>query len=184
MSFGDIKDIPTEKERKQTLIAQNIAKLSVESIMVASKKLKGRTIPDAVKKLDNMVVFPIDSYSLTKFIHASGINCRYLGLMYMCSTSFQVKQMLLCEAVARTVKTLLKQVLQQLSRRGKAESQMAEERRRSKESHFEQHQQSLLAAKRAAVVDMFNLVLGTGQNCDEFWTGGSTSLLHYQYMHV
>jgi hypothetical protein len=148
--------------------------MQVESIILASKKLRTSTVIEVVRKLDFMVVFPMDSYGLTKYMHASGVNCRHLGLMYKFSNVFHVRQLLLCEAVARTVKVLLKQILQRCSRRGKAESLMAEERGRSKESHFVDHQQSLLVSKKRAVVDMFNLVLGGGPQCDEFWTGAYT----------
>lgn len=145
--------------------------MQVESIVMASKKLKTLTAFELVKMLDYMVVLPLDSYSLTKFLHANGVNIRHLGLMYNYSRIFHVRQILLCEAVARTVKVLLKQVLQRCTRRGKAECLMAEERGRSKEAHFVDYQQSLMLSKRRAVVDMFNLVLGAGPKCDEFWTG-------------
>ena len=145
--------------------------MTVEAVVLASKKMKTATIVDAVKKLDYMVVFPMDSYGMVKFMHAHGINCRHLGRMYDCSSVFHVRQLLLCEAIARTVKVLLKQILQRCSRRGKAESEMAVERGRSRDTHFIDHQQSLLASKKRAVVDMFNLVLGSGVQCDEFWTG-------------
>jgi tetratricopeptide (TPR) repeat protein len=160
-----------DRDRKQSVIAQNVAKLTVDSIIQASKKLKNVTIVRLVKKLDYMVVFPMESFGLTRFMHSNGVNCRHLGVMYELSSVFHVRQLLLCEAVARSVKTLLKLVLQRCSRRGRAEGVVAQERGRSREAHFLEHQEALLAAKRLVVVDMFNMALGHGERCDGFWTG-------------
>ena len=157
------------------MIAQNVAKLTVQSIFHASKKMKNATLIQVVRHLDNMVVFPLESYGFTNYLHTNGVNCRYLGDMYKISSVFHVKQMLLCEAIARSVKVLLKQNLQHCSRRGKAESGIAEERGRSMESHFVDHQDALLLAKKNVIVDMFNLVLGFGPKSDQFWTGESSN---------
>lgn len=168
----------SDRERKQSVIAQNVAKLTVDSIIQASRKLKHVTIAQLVKRLDYMVVIPLESYGLTQLMHASGVNCRHLGLMYKRSSVFHVRQLLLCEAVARSVKVLLKQILQKCTRRGKAESGMAEDRGRSKESHFSDHQHVLLQSKKQAIVDLFNLVLGHGPESDEFWSGMCSNSFH------
>ena len=143
----------------------------VTNALNGSVVLQSYVLFEVVRQLDLLIVLPVDSYAITKFLHRNGINCRYIGRLYHMSSVFHVRQLLLCEAIARVVKCILRDLLRHITRHGKAETFIAEKRRRSKESHFYDHQEKLAEAKSVAVTDMFNLVLGCSKMSTEFWNG-------------
>lgn len=127
-------------------------------------------IPETASLLDNMSYMVLDSYGITKFLHDRGINCRMIGILYSLSKVQIVKNALLCEAIARTCKTLLFSALRQCSRRGKGEANiMALLKENLEERDFLDHQTTLLADKKRIVLDFFNLVLGSGNETKDFW---------------
>ncbi|PFH35484.1 hypothetical protein BESB_063710 [Besnoitia besnoiti] len=66
----------------------------------------------ALAELECMAPFaPMDSISLTEFLHLRGINMRFLGLMIRGTRAAWLRHMLLTEVVARTLKRILKDTL-------------------------------------------------------------------------
>jgi hypothetical protein len=157
---------------------KRLLKSGLEKVLEAGERLRAERVFEATRLLDLVVVLPVDSYGITRFMHSNGINCRYLGLMYEYSTAFHVRQLILCESIARAVKVLMNQLLRHTSRRGRAMTMLAEQRRRSKESHFIDYQQALLKAKSIAVVDTFNIVMGCSPKSADFWSGESFLLIY------
>lgn len=133
--------------------------------------LRTNLLLKVTRQIDLLVVCPADSYGFTQYIHSQGVNCRYIGAMHALSSSFHTRQLLLCEAVARTAKVLLRQAIQHIMRKGRAESFLAEERGKSRDENFFDHQRNVIKARDEAIVDIFNLVLGKGASSEEFWNG-------------
>ena len=150
---------------------KRLSKSTLEKVLEAGERLRSERVFEATRLLDLLIVLPVDSYGITRFVHSHGINCRYLGLMYEYSSAFHVRQLILCESIARAVKVMMNQLLRHTSRRGRAMTMLAEQRKRSKESHFVDYQQALLKAKSIAVVDTFNLVMGCSPKSADFWNG-------------
>jgi tetratricopeptide (TPR) repeat protein len=75
------------------------------------------------------------------------------------------------------VKILLRQAMHHVNRKGRAESLLAEERGKSRDENFLDHQRNVIKARNEAIVDIFNLVLGRGTRSEEFWNG-MTSVFH------
>ena len=137
----------------------------------AASLLREEHIPDVVLKLETLTAVAIDSYGFTEFLHSHGVNIRYLGEIYARSKVPHVKDMVLCEGISRACKTVLNQSLRKLSRRGRAETLIAEQRKRSRSEHYIHHQGVILRDKLAVVVDLFNTVFGYGEDTDLFWKG-------------
>ncbi|KAL8440499.1 hypothetical protein Efla_002376 [Eimeria flavescens] len=77
--------------------------------------VKSVVLHDVVAELERMDPYgPCDSISLTRHLHARGINMRLLGALYKGSRSQWLQHMLLVEIVARSLKQLLKTVLRSL----------------------------------------------------------------------
>lgn len=83
-------------------------------ICEASLKLRTEKINEIVELLDSLTIMPIDSKSMTQALHASGINCRYLGLIAHRTGLPHIKDLCLVEIIARTCKRLLFQQLAEL----------------------------------------------------------------------
>lgn len=159
---------PDEGKRSSPQLGASSSRAD-SNILAALTHLHTTHILQVVRKLDNLAALPFDSYGLTQFLHNSGVNMRYLGRLHSLSRMPHVKDMLLCEAIARCCKTLLHETLRNASRRARAESLIAEQRKRSKLANFVEHQNNLLKRKRDAIIDLFNLVLGSGDDTDDFW---------------
>lgn len=136
----------------------------------AATSLREDLIPDIVYKLDNLTVLPLDSYGLTKFLHNHGINIRYIGDIYLRTQLPHVKDLILCEAISRSCKTLLNQSLKGISRSGRAQTLIAEQRKRSKLANYIEHQGKVLHSKLHVIVDLFNLLFGYGIESELFWS--------------
>jgi hypothetical protein len=141
----------------------------VKVLVAAGTYLQEVVIPSAVNKLDLLTSLPIDSYSLTEFLHCQGINMRYLGSMYKLSKCVHVRSLLLTEAVGRSCKLFINQTLRNIARRGRGESLVAEQRQRSKIGNFVEHQGQILVCKRNALIDIFNIIFGAGPHSTSFW---------------
>lgn len=150
---------------KQTHLGEN----SLQVWLRAASHLHAKVIPEVVILLDTMSALPLDSCGLTDFLHSHGVNMRHLGKIYKSSTVPHVKDLILCEAIARSVKSLLNQTLRNIARKGRAETIIAEDRKRSQKEDFVNHQSKILMSKTAAVIYFFNIVLGYGPETDKFW---------------
>eukprot|EP00602_Paraphysomonas_sp_CaronLab_P003718 CAMPEP_0185033556 /NCGR_PEP_ID=MMETSP1103-20130426/22598_1 /TAXON_ID=36769 /ORGANISM="Paraphysomonas bandaiensis, Strain Caron Lab Isolate" /LENGTH=1323 /DNA_ID=CAMNT_0027569865 /DNA_START=14 /DNA_END=3985 /DNA_ORIENTATION=- len=135
----------------------------------AASSLREELIPDIVMKLDLISTLPTDSYGLTEFLHAHGVNMRYLGDIYTRSRMPHVKEIVLCEAISRSCKVVLNHALGRLARRGRGQTLVAEQRKRSRAENYIEHQGTVLKNKIDTVVDMFNVVFGYGEVTDDFW---------------
>ena len=121
-------------------------------------------------KLDFLCFMPLDSYSLTTFLHSEGASMHQLGALYNLSNIPFVKTALFCEAVGRACKSLLAAALRDASRRGFADAQAAVHRGRSSDRNFTDNVASVLRTKKNIVLDMFNTVLGSGKASEKFWS--------------
>lgn len=156
---------PSVEGGTQSYLGEN----SLQGWLRAASHLHAKVIPEMVTLLDTMSSLPMDSCGLTEFLHSRGVNIRYLGKIYkMCKTP-HVKDIVLCEAIARSVKSLLNQTLRNIARKGRAETIIAEDRNRSQKEDFLNHQSRILTSKTAAVIYFFNMVLGYGPETDSFW---------------
>jgi len=127
-------------------------------------------LPETASLLDNASIMILDSYSITKFLHDRGINCRMMGILYSLSKVTAVKKALLCESVARSCKSILFSALRQCSRRGKSEANtMVLSKENVEAQDVIDHQVNILDDKKKIVRDFFNLVLGSGNQSKGFW---------------
>ena len=93
-------------------------------ICEASLKLRTDKISEIVELLDSLTIMPIDSKSMTQAMHASGINCRYLGLIAHKTALPHIKDLCIVEIIARTCKNLLFQQLAELMMESTEEKQI------------------------------------------------------------
>ena len=154
-----------EDSVRQSFLGEN----PLQAWVRAASHLHSKVIPNVAHELDTMSVLPLDSFGLTEYLHSHGVNIRYIGKIYKMSKAPHVKDLLLCEAVARCVKSLLNQSLRNIARKGRAETIIAEDRKRSQKGDFINHQSKILTSKTAVVIYFFNLVLGFGESTDSFW---------------
>jgi hypothetical protein len=87
--------------------------------IAACRQLFSTVLPSVAVALDSFAAIPIDSYGLTQFLHACGVNMRHLGALYWLCSAPSVKQVLLSEALARCCKSILNAQLRQHARRTK-----------------------------------------------------------------
>lgn len=139
----------------------------------AASSLREDLIPDIVMKLDTMTSLPIDTFGFTRFLHSHGVNMRYLGDIYLRTKMPHIKDLILCEAISRASKTIINQSLKNISRLGRAQTVIAEQRKRSKVSNYIEHQGKVLQSKLQVILDYFNLLLGYGPETEEFWKSKS-----------
>jgi hypothetical protein len=142
---------------------------SLQAWVRATSHLHAKVLPRIIQQLDTMSALPMDSFGLTEFLHSHGVNIRFLGDIYKRSCAPHVKDLVLCEAISRCTKSLLNQSLRNLARKGRAETIIAEDRKRSQKEDFINHQSRILTSKTAAVVYFFNMVLGAGEETESFW---------------
>jgi tetratricopeptide (TPR) repeat protein len=153
----------------------------LKNTLFAWKTLHATTLVDVAKNLDLLFFIPLDSYGLTHYIHSYGVNVRKLGLLYLlCKLPF-LKQLILCEIIARSCKVLLGHTLRNISRKFAAESMVAVLRGRSSNADFTEVQEVTNNARKAAVVDIFNIVLGSGANSGSFWSGILADIVYQKF---
>jgi hypothetical protein len=145
----------------------------------AASSLREDLIPDLVMKLDSLTSFPLDTYGLTQLLHSHGVNMRYLGDLYYRTRLAHVKDLILCEVIGRSCKIILNQSLKNISRLGRAQTVIAEQRKRSKFNNYIEHQGKVLHSKLQVILDLFNLVLGSGTDSEEFWRSKFLSFFSY-----
>lgn len=140
-----------------------------EECIDASTHLRKHTIPAFVAALDALSVTPTESYSLTSEMHERGINIRYLGYIFELTKLPHVKGMVLSEATARVAKHILSQAARAISRKAKAEMSQAEQRGRSRDEDFQEHNNKLRASIATSILDFLNLLMGASEETDVFW---------------
>jgi hypothetical protein len=80
----------------------------------ASKLIENYWIPLLVDKLNSLEVLFVDSYSIKTTMQEMGINVRYLHRIHEKTTLPYVREMVLAEVLARTVKKEFRQALADL----------------------------------------------------------------------
>jgi hypothetical protein len=85
--------------------------------IAACRDLFSSVLPAVATALDSFASVPMDSFGLTQFLHASGVNMRHLGVLYWLCSAPSVKQMLLSEALARCCKSVLNSQLRAHARK-------------------------------------------------------------------
>lgn len=140
-----------------------------EECIDASTHLRKHTLPAFVAALDALSITPTDSYFLSKEMHARGINMRYLGYIFELTTLPHVKGLVLAEATARVAKHILNQATRTISRKARAEMSQAEQRGRSRDEDFREHNDKLRKSLATSVLDFLNLLMGTSEETDVFW---------------
>jgi hypothetical protein len=138
---------------------------------LAIEQMYTEQLPRIANLLDSMLVLPIDSYSLTCFLHAHGVCCRHLGILFDLSKTNHVRQMLLLEAIGRSCKSILKELLRAHTRGAGAVTISALLRGRSSDTDYEEHQKASLRSRQHVIIGFYNVVFGSNQESHEFWSG-------------
>jgi Translation initiation factor eIF3 subunit 135 len=123
-------------------------------------------IPETACMLNCMVAVPLDSFGLTTFLHTRGVNIHCLGQLFKLSLIPYVKQLLLCEIIARSCKVYLAILLRGIGQSARDLSDAAEKRGRSTEEDFLDHRNETLEKTVFTIIDFFNAILGN-QGADE-----------------
>ena len=111
----------------------------------------------------------VDGSDLCAHLHSHGINLRYLGRVAELSKQAYVRALSSVEMIARTCKTLLAQNLRTLQRTVvSTESDPRTSPLPASSVLLLQH--SLLTRLQDGAVDFLNLVLGKGEESDQFWS--------------
>ena len=138
-------------------------------VLSAVSQLYTDRLPALARALDELTVLPVDSYTLASCFHLHGASMRQLGVVYaLCTHSF-AQQALLAEAVARCCKVLLFKALRGRWRQSKGASLLAEARGHSARADFVALNKEALTSRREAVLEIFNLALGSGPAAKQFW---------------
>lgn len=104
----------------------------VQDLSDASKFLKNQVLYQVVEILDNLQTIPIDSDSLTDFLHSHGVNMRYLSHVAVISNVPHIIEICVNEMLARTCKNILNEKLSELVVDNKVEYDQLEEAKRLK----------------------------------------------------
>ena len=156
-------------------------KANAEEACEASLDLHNLTIPALTNSLDNLTEVALDSSSLTRLLHANGINVRYLGKVHNLAKYPHVKSLALVEICSRAAKHILNQTFRQISRKGRAEMLSAEARGRSRDEDFLEHNAKLRREMNDYVLDFLNLVLGMSEESDRFWEKSMLPLMKNKF---
>ena len=146
----------------------------------ASRYLRTVRIPEFVAMLDTLSLFPYESHTLTKAMHAHGINIRYLGHIVRRTKLPHIKELCLCEMIARTAKDILnenqrKQIVEAHRHVMQLVNDLAKQGRHLNDDAMAQLLEYNVAVVDDAnrnVVDFFNLTLGSPSSIENelFWT--------------
>merc|ERR1719460_3493808 len=107
-----------------------------------------------------MIVVPIDSHSLVTFLHSRGVNIHHLGLLYTMCKLPHVKQLLLCEMIARAAKSYLVGLLNDVGNNAISSSVLAQARGQSTRRDFLEHRNKTIDLVATTIVDFYNALLG------------------------
>jgi len=169
---ADYPDFDTQSDSVSTTsgIAKPVLTQNMEKVIKASRHLYTKILPELARVLDTMVTMPLDSTELTNIFHSYGVGMRHIGAVYTLAKSIYIRQLLLVEAVARSCKVLLNNTLRLNARKGKAQTIGAEARQRSTREDFFEHMDMLHEKRKAVVLDLFNLVLGSSKASTQLWS--------------
>ena len=170
-----------EKEAKAAEASKFLQETIIPRFIRQLDRLTGghwADIPSAVPQPPVSTVYPctgstyfstlVDGADVCAQLHSHGINLRYLGRVAELTKQAYVRQLCGVEMVARTCKTLLAQNLRTLQRTVvSTESAASPSPLPASSTLLLQH--SLLTRLQDGAVDFLNLVLGRGEESDQFW---------------
>lgn len=146
-----------------------------EIALRACTELYTSVIPELASKLDQMLLFPLQSHDLTKLLHMHGVNCRMLGKLYTFCTAVHSKHLLMCEMVARACKTIFGNALRMISRHNLA-CKLANyappepDQEGSQTEECEMWVDMMGENVTLCHVNFFNIVLGNTEHTIRMWT--------------
>jgi hypothetical protein len=118
-------------------------------------------LPAFVQSLENYERLPCDSFSLSRLLHSQGINIRHLGVLYSLSKNVLVKQLLLSEMIARSVKEFYRQMTLSFVLNQKNESIIGEKRQKSTIKDYQELMEMINLSRQEIVLEIFNLIFPT-----------------------
>ncbi|KAI3636260.1 hypothetical protein MIR68_005612 [Amoeboaphelidium protococcarum] len=86
---------------------------SLAALKEAHRHLVTVVIPKFAQQLDQMEILPIDSRGLSAELHKSGINIRYIGVLYGSAKLPYVRHLLGVEMISRVFKSLFRERIRQ-----------------------------------------------------------------------
>lgn len=143
-----------------TVDTKKLSQAFLEENIQAASILYTKIIQETAQMLDQYVVCPLDSYSLVNLLHSKGINLHCMGLLYTSSAIPHVKQLLLCEMIARAAKELLHTVLVDVVYDAMNLTNIAVARGKSGKKEYLDHQMNSLDSMSTTIVDFFNTLFG------------------------
>jgi hypothetical protein len=84
--------------------AEEFKRVEDNKVIEASRLIETYWIPLLLDRLDSLELMIVDSFSLKNALHEMGINIRYLHRIYERTTLPYVRDIVLVEALARTIK--------------------------------------------------------------------------------
>ncbi|KAI8809574.1 clustered mitochondria-domain-containing protein [Cladochytrium replicatum] len=120
--------------------------------MRAARFLREQWIPSFIKRLDTLIVRPVDSMTLSLEMHRAGVNIRYLGYIAKLSQVPYIRDLVCIEMVARASKHIF------------------QSRVRGAILHFRSVGATNIDDEmRGYVANWFSTVLGVGERTRKFW---------------
>jgi tetratricopeptide (TPR) repeat protein len=179
LSSDSFSSIICRPQNEASIALLNDAELCDVDCGNASRYLRTVRIPEFVAMLDTLSLFPYESHTLTKAMHAHGINVRHLGTMIRLTKLPHIEDLCLCEMIARTAKDILnenqrKQIIDSHRHVMQLVSDLSKQGRHLNDDAMAQLLEYNVAVTDDAnrnVIDYFNLILGSSSSMENnlFW---------------
>ena len=142
------------------------------AVYTLANQLYKIAIPNLAKYLDaQLLAMPLDSQGVANILHTHGLNLRHLGLLYPLCKTVYVRQTLLCEIVARSLKLVLRDTQRKAARQAKGQAIVAEVKGRSFAKDFVELMEHTNRKRADIVIELFNLTFDATSQSNEFWSG-------------
>jgi hypothetical protein len=134
----------------------------------ASRLIETYWIPQLVERLNSVELMFVDSYSIKTTLQEMGINVRYLHRIYEKTTLPYIREIVLTEALARTIKKEFRQALADLA---EELPELQQASRNTKEYLVLMGEKKVEGERRynAFALDYLNLVFGNTEETRQFW---------------
>jgi hypothetical protein len=144
-------------------MAEEAKKLEDLKAIEASKLIEAYWLPVLIDKLNDLDLLLVDSYSIKCTLQEMGINVRYLDRIYERIALPYVRELVLIEALARTIKKEFRQALSDLSNES-ASSSRGGQASNNKESLNDLNEKKMEGINNynSFALDYLNLVFGEG----------------------
>ena len=170
---GEQLDKPTSTDGSVSvsgMATESGVNVQLDRVLKATRHMYTSVLPELACALDTMATLPLDSAELTQVFHSYGASMRHMGAVFVVSKSRHTHQLLVVEAVARSCKVLLSNMLKSNARKGKAQTMSAELRQRSTREDYMEHMAHLHGGRQESILRLFNLVLGTSKASTQLWS--------------